>query len=557
MAQNAPRIFQANPDFFFEKILGVKLWSKQREIARSVLENRETAVFSCHAAGKTWSASKIALWYLFAYPGSIVVTTAPTFRQVKDLLWREIRTSYDHATFKPVKRANTTDLNFASDWYMIGLSTNDPDKFQGYHAASGHLLVIADESAGIEELIFEAVDAVLTTADTRLLMIGNPTSSSGRFFKAAREPGVKKIQIKAWDTPNFTANNIKSHEDLCALFHPGEGLSEEQIENWAEPKLILPNPRLLDPGAVHKMIHRFGVESPWFQSRVEAIFPDQGSDTLIPLSWLERAMTLKRREGDYELTGPSSKDHPGGEKKWVDGIPKGDPRMGIDPARFGDDRTVIMYREGNNVRDIRAYRKENTIETASRAIYNLRKYEMFQGRIGVDGGGGYGGGVVDNLNQWLDNPDQINAGFRVPVTEVMVSKPPTHDPFGRFVNLRAQLYWELRTLFEQDKIAIPDTDIGRELANELSQIKFMVKPGGKIQIEEKAEMKKRLLRSPDLADALMISYATPTLSEFVDEDQKVKSQPNLPSEFQESDFILGREQEASGPVTAGLRDTQF
>jgi hypothetical protein len=562
LANNFPRVFEASPDFFFEKILGVRPWDKQLEIALAVRDYRETAVFSCHAAGKTWVASKIALWFMFSYPGSIVITTAPTYRQVKDLLWREIRTSFDRAIFKPVKKANTTNLNFATDWYSIGLSTNDPDKFQGYHATSGHLLVIADESAGIEELIFEAVDAVLTTPDTRLLMIGNPTSSSGRFYKAFRQPGVKKIQIKAWDTPNFVHNNIKSPEDLCAIYDPPADMSEEDLQKWQEPQLPHPNPRLLSPVAAHQMIHKFGIESPWFQSRVEAIFPDQGEDTLIPLSWIERAMTKKRREGDWELVGPPTESEPAGEKKWIEGITRGDPRIGVDPARFGDDRTVILYREGHNVRDVRAYRKENTIQTADRVKYNLRQHNIrSNGRVAVDGGGGYGGGVVDNLVAWLDDPEQINEGYRVPVSEVMVAKPPTHDPYGRFYNLRAQLYWELRTLFEENKIAIPDTALGEELANELSQIKFVVMPGGKIKIEEKAEMKKRLLRSPDLADALMISYATPTLSEFVDEEKKVKFAPYVPPEEREHEFILQRERALdrsnSAPTTAGMIDEQF
>lgn len=556
MVKNAPRIFQANPDYFFKNILGVKPWSIQQRIALSVRDNRETSVFSCHAAGKTWTASKIALWFLYAYPGSIVITTAPTYRQVKDLLWREIRSSFDKAVFKPVKRANTTDLNFATDWYAIGLSTNDPDKFQGYHAASGHLLVIADESAGIDELIFEAVDAVLTTADTRLLMIGNPTSASGRFFKSARDTTISRIRIKAWDTPNFTYNNIRSWQDLCAIYDPPPDLSQAELDMWQPPTVIHPNPRLLSPEAAHKMVHKFGVESPWFQSRVEASFPDQGEDTLIPLSWIERAMSKKRREGDWEMMGPSKMvdGKMVEDKKWVDGIPKGDPRYGVDPARFGDDRTVILYRQGNNIRDIRAYRKENTIQTTSRIIYNLRTFNTPITRVGVDGGGGYGGGVVDQLNQWLDDPEQVNAGYRVPVSEVMVSKQPTYDPDGRFFNLRSQLYWELRTLFEEDKIAIPATSMGEELANELSQIRFVVMPGGKIKIEEKAELKKRLLRSPDLADALMISYASPTLSEFVDEDKRIKADAK-PAPDEHSD--QNREREAHSPVTAGLRDTQF
>lgn len=538
MAENAPRIFQQDPDFFFEKILGVKLWPMQRDIVFGVRDFRETWVYSCHAAGKTWSASKIALWYLYAYPGSIVITTAPTYRQVKDLLWREIRSSYDNAWFKPVKRANTTDLSFATDWYAIGLSTNDPDKFQGYHAASGHLLVIADEAAGIDELIFESVDAVLTTADTRLLGIGNPTSSSGRFFKSSRESGNKKIKIRAWDTPNFTHNHITCWQDLCAIYDPPP---DADPETWRPPDLPHPNPRLLSPAAVHNMVHKFGVESPWFQSRVEALFPDQGDDTLIPLSWIERAMTKKRREGDYELTGPN------GEKKWVDGIPKGLVRYGVDVARFGDDRTVIIRREGDNVREIHAYAKEDTMQTANRILYNLRKTPI--AKAFVDTTGGIGAGPADRVREVIGDPDYIQQGFRHEVYDSEMASSPLHDPHERFLNLRAQLYWELREKFEKNEIAIPNDGFGQELANELSQIKFKIMPGGKIKIELKEELKKRLLRSPDLADALMVSYGSPTLSEFVVQSNESRQVIPVP--------LAEREPQAFDPVTAGLRDRQF
>lgn len=539
LASQGPELWQKDPEFFFRHILKSELWERQLEIALSVRDNRETSVFSCNAAGKTHVGSRICLWFMYAYPRSIVLTTAPTYRQVKDLLWRYIRTAYDASPLKYVKKANTTDLSFATDWYALGLSTNDPDKFVGYHAESGHLLVIADEAAGIDEPIFEVVDAVMSTAETRLLMIGNPTSSSGRFFKSARSKTTKRIKIQAWDTPNFTANHITCWQDLCAIFDPPADWDSN--EPYPPPKLRTPNPRLLAPIAVHDMVHKFGVESPWFQARVEAVFPDQGDDTLIPLSWIERAMTKKRREGDWELTGPN------GEKKWVDGIPRGLVRYGIDVARFGDDRTVIIMREGDNVREIHSYAKEDTMQTANRILYNFKKTPT--AKAFIDTTGGIGAGPADRVREVINDPDYIQLGFRHEVYDSEMASAPLHDPHERFLNLRAQLYWELREKFEKNEIAIPSDGFGEELANELSQIKFKILPGGKIKIELKEELKKRLLRSPDLADALMVSYGSPTLSEFVLQTNESRRPEPLPEP--------NRERSAYDPVTAGLRDQQF
>src|SRR5690348_3619215 len=81
-----------DPVWFSREILGFDPWSKQREILESVRDNEATAVRSCHGIGKTATAAEVVLWFLAAFgPEALVVTTAPTWRQVRDLLWREIR----------------------------------------------------------------------------------------------------------------------------------------------------------------------------------------------------------------------------------------------------------------------------------------------------------------------------------------------------------------------------------------------------------------------------------------------------------------------------------
>ncbi|MCK9185693.1 MAG: hypothetical protein M0Q16_10035, partial [Candidatus Cloacimonetes bacterium] len=85
---------QTNPEYFVTEVLGAVPWAKQIEILEAVRDNKEVAVASCHAAGKSWISARVVLWFTISYYLSRVVTTAPTFDQVRDILWQEIRSAY-------------------------------------------------------------------------------------------------------------------------------------------------------------------------------------------------------------------------------------------------------------------------------------------------------------------------------------------------------------------------------------------------------------------------------------------------------------------------------
>ena len=91
------RELQERPELFIEHVLGAKLWEKQIQIANGLNDHRIVAVRSCHGSGKTFLAAQLALWWLYTRPFSTVITTAPTGRQVTDLLWKEIRKSHKRA----------------------------------------------------------------------------------------------------------------------------------------------------------------------------------------------------------------------------------------------------------------------------------------------------------------------------------------------------------------------------------------------------------------------------------------------------------------------------
>jgi hypothetical protein len=145
------------------------MWSRQREIAQSVHDNRYTAVKSCHGTGKSFTAARICAWWLSTHaPGeAFVVTTAPTYKQVHAVLWREIGRAHRLADL-PGR------ITLEDEWYigqeLVGFGRKpadyDPSAFQGIHAR--YVLVIVDEAGGVPANIFNAVDSLATNVYARV-----------------------------------------------------------------------------------------------------------------------------------------------------------------------------------------------------------------------------------------------------------------------------------------------------------------------------------------------------------------------------------------------------
>ena len=160
---------QEDPIYFLDGILECGHWSKQDDILRSVFEHQRTTVKSCHGIGKTYIAARIVLAFLFAYKDSVVVTTAPTFRQVENILWREIRQAASRSVVKLGGNILKTKFEIDEKWYAIGISSDKDDNFQGFHAE--HLLVVGDEAAGIPENTMQVMEALMTSQGTHELLI--------------------------------------------------------------------------------------------------------------------------------------------------------------------------------------------------------------------------------------------------------------------------------------------------------------------------------------------------------------------------------------------------
>jgi hypothetical protein len=196
-----------DPVSFAEDVLGQDLWSAQRAILRAVRDHPRVAVKACHASGKTKTAAAAGLNWLTRYPDGKVITTAPTWTQVEKLLWAEVHDLARRCALS-TWRLNETELRVSPGRYMIGLSTNESGRFQGFHG--GHVLVIIDEAPGVRAAVFEAVEGIRAGGDVHVLMLGNPTVPSGAFYDAFAGPGASSNHASAYNAVWLWAGNRPS-----------------------------------------------------------------------------------------------------------------------------------------------------------------------------------------------------------------------------------------------------------------------------------------------------------------------------------------------------------
>ncbi len=430
---------------FASETLGVTLWRKQEEVLEAVRDERRVAVKSGNGLGKDFTAAVAVLWYLQRHDPAIVLSTAPTFRQVRHVLWRQIHALYRRAAETLGGRMLDTRWELAEDRYALGLSANDADQFQGFH--SENMFVVVDEAEGVDEEIYEAVEAVMTSANPRLLLIGNPTTTSGGFHRAFhRERGIyTTITISALDSPNVAQGSIEI-----------PGLTTAA---WVEERRAM-----------------WGEDSQLFRARVLGEFPDRGDDNLIAVPDIEAACLPSHPD-------PVGARHASPLRSAGDG-----PLViGVDVARFGPDRSVVLVRRGNVVEDIRTYYQIDTADLTGRLANAY--HELRPDRINVDEVG-MGVSVVDHLNAQGIPARGIN-GASEPVRERACA------------NLRAEGFWTLSRRFATHNIRIPHD---AELMAELADLRYRFNSRGKVLMESKESMRGRGTASPDKADALMLAF---------------------------------------------------
>lgn len=237
-----------------------RLWEKQEEIISSAFTYNYTAVKSGHGIGKSFSSAILVLAFLYTKIPSKVITTAPTFKQVYEILWREIRKLYYGARINLEGELLKIKLSIDEDWFALGLHPREYDlnAFQGYH--SENILVILDESPGVSEDLYKAAISLMTTRNAHLLEIGNPSMPAGHFYNAFQpNSDYHKIHISCFDSPNLKENKIV-------------------------------RPYLVTSEWVDGIRKRWGEDSSFYQSKVLGDFPSSEEVSFVPLEWVEASM---------------------------------------------------------------------------------------------------------------------------------------------------------------------------------------------------------------------------------------------------------------------------
>jgi len=413
----------------------------QRPIFEAVAEHDRIAVRSGNGPGKTWTAAKLGLWFFVTRPKSIVVTTAPTWQQVQRILWKEIRANISKAPilkpflYLPPRDAEVLmikrDGSYGDDWAMIGRASDRKENMLGFHAP--YLMFIVDEASGVPDEIFEAIEGTQTQEgvnSSKILLIGNPTRPEGFFFDIFHSKSAN------WKT-----------------FHLDGRLSPRVSKQW-----------------ISQMETDYGSDSPFFQIHVLGNFPPVDKDTLIPLSWIERALADPKEEGCNATY------------------------TGFDVARMGNDYSVLISVGHNDnkftVGQIDFFSKIELMELCGWGIQIFKKIGPEKVMVDVIG---VGAGVHDRLKE---------LGY--PVVGVNVAEAPCRNSED-FKNKKAEMYWHLRGLFERQEIIIPKISHHAKLVAELSSMKYKYDSSGKLQIVDPE-------KSPDFADALALACYGPIIS---------------------------------------------
>jgi hypothetical protein len=389
---------------------------------------------SGHGIGKSALIGIIVQWAISTCVDCKVVLTANTKDQLitktspEVAKWFRLAINshwWDVNTLSIKSRDKQHDDTWRADF--LTWSLNNLEAFAGLHNLRKRIVVIYDEASGIDDKVSETTEGALTDADTEILWFkfGNPTQPSGDFFECIQ--GKKKHR---WKSKQIDSRTV-------------EGTNLAQFQTW---------------------IDDYGEDSDFVRVRVRGEFPRAGSNQFIASDVIAAARKFKAEA--YEK------------------LPK---ILSVDVARFGDDQTVIGWRQGRKAVILAKYRGIDTVQTAERVIEFIGK-EKPDGVV-VDGDG-LGAGVVDHLNHRGFKTFEFHGGA-------------TPMDINKYFNRRAEIWGEMREWLGAG-CEIPDDP---ELAGDLSGPQYGFSAKQQIQLERKEDMKKRGLASPDCGDMLAMTFA--------------------------------------------------
>lgn len=443
---------------------GEGLTAYQIEILGAVPTRGRVAARGPHGLGKTTNMAIAALWFALTREAAgidwKIVTTAGAWRQLEKYLWPEIhkwarRLKWDalgRAPFREGRELLDLSLQLEHGEAFAAASSNAA-LIEGAHADA--VLYLFDEAKAIPPSVWDAAEGAFSGAtngrEALALAQSTPGEPTGRFYDIhTRRPGLE----------DWWARHVTLDEAIAA---------GRVSETWAMQREL-----------------QWGRNSAAFANRVLGEFHSSDEDAVIPLAWVEAANERWRA--------------------WVDAgrrEPPGRMVVGVDVARFGDDKTVLAVRKGDVVEELRVTAKQDTMETVG-AVGGLLAHGTYSvNAVAVVDTDGLGAGVTDRLREQGRRTIAFHAGTRT-------DKKDRSGELG-FVNTRSAAWWNLRELLDpayDEQIALPDDP---ELIGDLTAPHWKVLSGSKIEVEKRDSIVSRLGRSPDRGTAVVQAFWTPSV----------------------------------------------
>lgn len=467
---------------FAKEVLHARLDEEQKDILRSVQTNKMTAVASGTARGKDFIAACAAMCFMYLTPrfdreGNLskntkIAMTAPTGRQVTDIMIPEVSRLYRKAGFLPGRLlANGIRTNY-DEWYLTGFksSADNTEAWSGFHAVN--TMFIVTEASGIPDVTFNAIEGNLQ-GNSRLLIVFNPNITTGYAAKAMKSKRFKKFRLNS-----LNAENVVRKKNVI----PGQvdyDWVKDKVETWCS----LIRKEDFDEGRGDFVFEgNYYTPNDLFRVKVLGMFPKVAEDVLIPYEWVEIA---NNRWRELQEQGFKSKKH---------------IRLGVDVAGMGRDRSCFIPRQGSYVPEIIARNSGGAADHMAVA-WETRQYilEDSKAKAFIDTIG-EGAGVYSRLLE-LGCKNVYSCKFSHGVKGL-------HDITGcyNFANMRAYLFWCVRDWLNPKNCFNPALPPDDELMEELTEPHWQFMSDGRIIIEKKDEIKKRLKRSPDKMDALANTF---------------------------------------------------
>jgi hypothetical protein len=387
------------------------------------------AIASGHGIGKSTEVAWIILWAMSTRPHLNGVVTANTTNQLNTKTWRELALWHKRAINAHWFKWTATKffhLEHPETWFVAATpnTEHNSEAFAGLHGT--HVLIIYDEASGIPDKIWEVSEGAMTDPRAMWFVYGNPTKNTGKFRECFASDGHR----------------------------------------WAHHNIDSRTAKMTNKKEIAAQIKVYGIDSDFIKVRVLGQFPMAGDMQFIRSDVVDRCMlTEAPYEAYFQLPIV----------------------LGVDVARYGDDRTVIAIRQGRKVLEMRKYRELDTMQVAQRVAEAIREFRP--AATFVDGVG-IGAGVVDRLRMLGFDIVEVIAGAKAQDIEL-------------YYNKRVEMWDRMRTWLSAGADIPTDTDTRKDLIG----IEYGYNDKEQMRLERKADMKKRGLNSPDDGDAIAHTFA--------------------------------------------------